>query len=263
MLGNTTAASQTGRSMIRRSSASLSTLFGAALTVVFVAGCGAAATTATPTRSAAPALSPSGTSGASPSPSTSAALSTSAAPSGSAGPSGSASPSGSAAGCGSADLGLPHVEATLEDLLPSTIGGICLEKFSLILSTYVASTTGGDRALYSPWLVKFGKTSDDVNMAVASDLTRTENFAAHAIRVPGVTAANLSSSFAAVARAAGWPVNAKTVAGMQVLEIIDPAAQASGGLYAGYVYARNDVLYTIITDDDSLVTEAMIKLQIP
>jgi len=61
---------------------------------------------------------------------------------------------------------------------------VTLEKFSLTLSAYIASTTGGDKALYAPWLVKFGKTPDDVNMAVAADLTGQENFILHAIDVP-------------------------------------------------------------------------------
>ena len=142
-----------------------------------------------------------------------------------------------------------------------TAGGVCLEKFSLTLSAYMSSTTGGDRTLYTPWLVKFGKTADDVNMAVASDLSQTVNFTAHAIEVPGVAAATLSSSFADVARAASWAVNTKSIAGVQVLEIIDPKSASAGGVSAGYVYAKGDVLFTIIADTDSLVTEAMIKLQ--
>ncbi len=78
----------------------------------------------------------------------------------------------------------------------------------MALSAYIASTSGGDDALYAPWLVKFGKIPDDVTMAVAVDLTGQENFIVHAIEVPGVADATLSSSFADVARKAGWPVEA-------------------------------------------------------
>lgn len=157
-------------------------------------------------------------------------------------------------------MGLAHVAASLEDLLPSTIGGVCLEKFSLVLSAYIASPpTGGDKALYGPWLLKFGKTTDDVNMAVTADLGQPAqiNFNIHAIEVPGAAAATLSSSFADVARAAGWPVatHPNYLPGKSLLEITDPSTG-----HTGYVYAKDDVLYTIITDDQDLVTEAMIKL---
>jgi len=239
--------------MIRRSRIVIPALLGAAITLVLVSGCGSAAATPTAARTPAP------TATATPTATASASASASVAPSGSVGPSASVSPSASADACTS-DLGLPHVSVTLEDLLPLTAGGICLEKFSLALSGYMASTTGGDKALYTPWLVKFGKTSDDVNMAVASDLSQTVKFTAHAIEVPGVAAATLSSSFADVARAASWAVNTRSVAGKQVLEMIDPVSASAGGVSAGYVYAKGDVLYTIITDDPSLLTEALIKL---
>jgi len=239
--------------MIRRSRTVIPALLGAVVAVVLVSGCGSAS--ATPT--AAPTTAPTApTVTAKPAPTASATI----AASGSVAPSGSIAPSGSAGLCSSSDLGLPHVSVSLEDLLPMTAGGVCLEKFSLTLSAYMASTSGGDKALYTPWLVKFGKTADDVNMAVASDLSQTVNFTAHAIEVPGVAAATLSSSFADVARAASWAVNTRSVADKQVLEIIDPKSSSAGGVSAGYVYAKGDVLYTIITDDPSLLTEAVIKL---
>ena len=241
--------------MIRRSSATLSTLLGAALTIVSVAGCGSATATATPasTRSAITTVAPSGGPIASTSP---------AAPTGSVGASGSAAASGSGAvsGCGSLDLGLAHIDASLEDLLPSTIGGVCLEKFSLVLSAYVASDpAGGDKPLYAPWLVKFGKTPDDVNMAITADLAQppTVNFNIHAIKVPGVSAATLSSSFSEVARAAAWPVTSHPnyLPGKSILEITDPT---TGRL--GYVYASGNVFYAIITDSQDLLNEALYKL---
>ncbi len=104
-------------------------------------------------------------------------------------------------------------------------------------------------------------------MAVAADL-RPENslqLVVHAIRVPGVDAATLSSSFSEVASRAGWPVTPHSnygSTGKTVIEIIAPAAKAAGEIYAGYVYAKGDVLYTIIvgTGQDQLLLEALIKL---
>jgi hypothetical protein len=238
-----------GDFMSRRSCASIWTSIGTAFVVaVLAAGCGGASATATPAVTAVPtpSASPSVASGGSPS--AGASNSTD----------GSASPS--ALATDQLTIGLPHVDAALEDLLPGTIGGIDLQKFSMPLSSYIASAQGGDKTLYAPWLVKFAKTPDDVNMAISADLTQRENFVIHAIKVPGVDDPTLSSSFATVARNAGWQVNSKSVAAKTVLEIIDPTAQTTGVLSNAYVYAKGGVLYFVITDDASLLLEALIKL---
>ncbi|MGD0020249.1 MAG: hypothetical protein ABSD62_13440 [Candidatus Limnocylindrales bacterium] len=229
-----------GVTMIRRPCPLLTTLLGIGIAAVLVAGCGSAAPTSSPTAetTSRPTATPTRTS--------------SIGPSASAAPSVSPSPT--------PDLGLPHVNAALEDKLPGIIGGITLEKFSMPLSTYMASSTGGDKILYTPWLVKFGKNADDIDLAVAADLTQTETFHAQAIEVPGVDATALSGGFADVARKNKWPVNAKQVGPKSVLEIVDPATDAAGGLGTAYVYATGDVLYVVVTDDPALLLEAMIKL---
>lgn len=157
-------------------------------------------------------------------------------------------------------VGLGSVDPVLEAYLPCTIGGVDLERFSMTLANYMSSSTGGDRELYAPWLVEFGLTPAEVNVAVVADLTDQENFVVHAIKVPGAADAKLASSFADQAKKAGWVVTQKTVTGRQVLEMTDPAAKAAGSLSVGYVLASNHVLYTIITDDPSLLVEALIKL---
>jgi hypothetical protein len=187
--------------------------------------------------------------------------------SGSPGATSSASAGSSAASPGAspssecvAGLNLSHDDAALEAYLPCIVGGIGLERFSLKLSAYIASSTGGDRELYAPWLVQFGLTPDDVVIAIDADLTQRENFVIHAIRVPGVADDKLASSFSDVARKAGWPVTDRTVAYRSVLEMTDPAAKAAGSLSIGYVFAGNHILYTIITDDPSLLVESLVKL---
>jgi hypothetical protein len=216
-----------------------------AAVVVAVAACGGAGPSPVP---ATPTLA---------APSASASASVVPAQSGS--PAASASGSASPASSDGSSIGLPHVDAALEDLLPGTIGNIPLEKFSEPLSTLVASSQGGEKVLYPAWLVPFAKTPDDVNVAIAVDFTNQENFHADAIQVPGASAATLSTGFADVARKAGWPVNTRSVAAKSVLEITDPTAPA-GVLAVGYVYASGDVLYIIVTDDASLLVEALIKL---
>jgi hypothetical protein len=159
-------------------------------------------------------------------------------------------------------LGLPHADLTLEGWLPASIGGVTLEKFSMTLSAYIASTPGGGvDALYSPWLVKFNMTTTQVVMAVATNLQSGINIMILAVRVPGAKATDLSAGFADVATKAGWPVRSVTIAkDKATLEIINPVEKAAGGLSAGYVYAHDDVLYTVITDDPALLLEALIKL---
>jgi hypothetical protein len=152
------------------------------------------------------------------------------------------------------------VNAALEDKLPSVIADIQLEKFSMPLSTYIASSNGGDTVLYVPWLVAFGKTPDDIDLAVAADLTQTENFHAQAIEVPGEDATALSNGFADAARKQKWPVNVRTVGPKTVLEIVDTATADAGGLGTAYVYAKGDVLYVVVTDDPALLLEALIKM---
>lgn len=234
--------------MIRRPDSYVSALIGIGLAAVLAAGCGSATVTASPTATQ--------TVPSTPIPTPMAATTPASSPSAS----GSALPSVSPSLSPSPDLGLPHVDAALEDKLPGTIGGIQLEKFSMPLSTYMASSNGGDRVLYTPWLVKFGKTPDQIDLAEANDLTQTENFFVQAIQVPGVDAASLTGGFASVARNEKWPVTPKSIAATSVLEIVDPATDAAGGLGTAYIYARGDIMYIIVTDDESLLVEALIDL---
>ena len=242
--------------MIRRSSATVRTFLGIAVFATLQAGCGAAKTTA-PAQSSVAVASPSATPLASVGPSSSAVLSPSAPPSVSGSPAPSVTPEPT--------LPLSHVDAALEDKLPSTIDNVPLLKTSLMLSGYISSPPAdtGDKTLYPAWLLKFGKIPSDVKMAVAAAFSDQLTFQARAIAVPGVSATSLSSGFADVARKAGWPVtNHPNLmnTGKTVLEIINPAAKAAGSVGAGYVYARDGVLYEIITDDQNLLLDGLIQM---
>jgi hypothetical protein len=234
--------------MIRRSRATIRTLLGAALAATLVAACGNATGTPPSTRTAAPSATAGMSAGSS------------------ASPLGSASMVPTAEPTVDISAGLPHSDAQLEALLPGIIGGIDLEKLSMPLSTYMASETCtatapcGDKALYTPWLVRFGKTPDDATLAAATDLTNTENVIIQAFKVPGIDGTTLSSAFVAEAQKAGWPVSPKKVGDKYVQEVIDPARQSLDLLSLGYVYAKGDVMYIIITDDPALRLEALIKL---
>jgi hypothetical protein len=257
--------------MIRSSNAVIRTLLGAVLVGAFLAGCGNAAATASPVfgRTSAPPASPSAGASAGASARTSADTS--------AGTSAglSASPYGSASDAAPTEeptldisAGLAHYDAKFEDLLPGAIGGIPLSKLSMPLSTYIASlkcdssNPCGDKGLYTPWLVGFGKTPDDATLAAATDLTQTETITIEGFKVPGIDGAKLSAAFGAEARKAGWPVNQRSVAGKSVLEIIDPARQALSLLSIGYVYAKGDVMYVVLTDSPDLLFESLVNISL-
>jgi len=155
---------------------------------------------------------------------------------------------------------LVHVNASLEGKLPGMIGGVTLCTLSMPLSTFIASTKGGDSVLYTPWLAKFGKTPDQIDLAATVDLTQTLNFHEQAIEVPGVDAAALAGGFATVARSKKWPVTPKSIGPVSVLEIVDPATDAAGGLGTAYVFAKSDILYIVVTDDASLMINALSDL---
>jgi hypothetical protein len=228
--------------MNRRSIRLLSVLLGIGFAAILLAGCNGTAPTASPT--ARPTLR---------STATPAATDTSAPqPSGSVVP--SASPSAAAS------LPLPHFDAALEAKLPDSIGGVTLEKLSWPLSTYIASLKGGgDSVLYAPWLVQFGKNADDIHMAIASDLTDTENFTLQAIQVPGVNSTALIGGFEASAQKQGWPVGPAVFGTVSVIEIVDPVAAAAGANGTAYIYGQGDIMYIVITDDNALVVEALAK----
>jgi hypothetical protein len=216
-----------------------------------VAGCGS--TKASPAaRSAGSSAGPAVTASASSSAVTSAS------------PSGSQPASPAASASVQATDPLAHVNPKLEDKLPDTIQNGPLIKFSLILSAFIASPpAGGDKALYAAWLVKFGKTPADVDMAIAFAASDQIDFNARAIAVPGVSAASLSSAFEQVAKGAGWSVKSYPnlmQTGKTVLEMIDPTATAGPTGGAGYVYARDGVLYEIITNDQALLQDALIRM---
>lgn len=221
-----------------RPSVAVAVALGVVVVAAMVAGCGTSVTTASPTAASTTAApSPSGT----PVPSVT--------------PIAAASPTATPTAVPTPAL--PHVDAALEDTLPSTIGGVTLGKWSTLLSSYIAASTGGDKTLYVPWLVKFGQTPDQIDMAISTDASTV---VVEAIKVPGATPAMLASSFGDVAKTAGWPVTSGKIADKSVLKIVDPLAGAVGTFSTAYVYAKGDVLYLVITDDATILAEALLKL---
>jgi hypothetical protein len=213
-----------GYSMVRRLSRLGPLVAGLGIVALLAAGCGSGPLTATPFL---PASNPA---------------------TASVGPSATASqPSPTATPTAGQTYPLAHVDAALEDKLPSVIGQVALTKWSMPVSSYIASVTGGDSVLYPTWLVKFGRTPDEVDMALAEDLTGHENANLRAIQVPGADPAALVAGLSDVATKTGWPN--KTVTSLPktpVLQITDPSVDATKGPNTAYVYAKGDIVYFVI-----------------
>ena len=227
--------------MVRRFERLSSTLTGLGLAAVLAAGCGGTTSTATPVGTATHALTvsvqPSGT------------VAGSAAQS----PTGGPSPTQT--------YPLAHVDAALEDKLPSVVGGVTLTKWSMPVSSYIASVTGGDSVLYAPWLVKFGKTPDEVDMALAQDFSGHENANLRASQIAGADPTQLSAQLSDVATKAGWPT--KTVTSLPktpVLQIKDPTVDPTKTPNTAFVFVEGDIVFFVISDDLSVVIQALAAL---
>jgi hypothetical protein len=201
-----------------------STLVGLGLATMLVAGCGSQVPSSPPPGSHSPTVStrPSGTA------------------------SGSAShPSPTVSPSAGQTYPLAHVNAALEDELPSVVGEVTLTKWSMPVSSYIASVTGGDSILYPAWLVKFGKTPDEVDMAFAEDDLPPVHFNLRAIQVPGADATALVAALSDVATKAGWPVTTNDYP-KQPLVITDPTADATKAADKAYVHAKGDVVFFVV-----------------
>jgi len=236
MLGSTVRHSPVGYSMIRRLRPLTLAVVGLSLAALVAAACGGVDATQTNLKTAthAPTINPSGTS------------------TGHSSPTVSPSPGPT--------YPLAHVDAALEDQLPSTIGGVPLTKWSMPVSSYIASVTGGDSILYAPWLVKFGMTPDQVNMALAEDLSGNQTINLRAIKVPGIDAKALIAGLSEVATKAGWPVRTVTSLPKPVIQITDPTVDASQTANKAFVYANGDIVFFVISDDLTIVIESLAAL---
>lgn len=157
-------------------------------------------------------------------------------------------------------LNLPHADPLLESSLPEESAGYPLQRFSMSLDKYIGSSTGGDRRLFTPWLVAFGLTPEQVSMAAAADLTERVKFSILAIKVPGADAKRLQNGFADAAKKANWQVDTTTIVDKTVAELVDPELDAASGHNVAYAYAANETLFVVVTPMPDLLLEALAKL---
>ena len=171
----------------------------------------------------------------------------SAAPSVAPSPEASASPAASAAADASGALpsiGIPHQDPALEALLPTTFGGVTLQK----LSVKGAQLLGQDPT-FQKAVTDLGLTAADVSLASA-DGTAGQFVA---IRFAGADSGKLLQVFQAASQQQGSVVTSVNVGGKDVIKTQDKSGSLS------YFYVRNDVVLGVSAKSDA---EAALALAI-
>jgi len=211
-------------------------LAASAAIAILVVACGGSATpapTATPAPAAPASVAPS------PSPS----------------PEPSAAPSESAAAVASGALpsiGLPNQDTNLEAVLPSSFGGVTLQKLSMKGEQFLGQSSSAD---FNKAMSALGLTAADVSVAVAADMTGKAGVTFIAIRFAGADSGKLSQVFQAASQASGDVVSSVNLGGKDVIKTKDGI---SGSF--SYLYVRNDVVLGVTTKDDATAAKALAVL---
>jgi hypothetical protein len=157
---------------------------------------------------------------------------------------------------------LPHNAAELEKLLPDTIAGDTLTKFSWSGPDFV-KTASTDNAEFVAWLQSLGKSLNDVSAAGAFDIPLTTSASTSggsilAFRVNGVDHNTLISSFqTAAAKGMTNPPTwtSATVGGKSVQQ-----APSESGDLTQYLYGAADIVFVVASSNQAWATEALSKL---
>ncbi len=213
----------------------LTPLAASAVLAIMVAACGGSATAApsaaapSVAASAAPSVQPS------PSPEASAAAAASTAPDAS-----GAIPS----------IGLPSFNAdkNLEALLPTTFGGVTLQKFSMKGAQFLGQSSNSD---LNKAVASLGLSTADVSVAFAADPTGKMDITFAAIRFAGADSGKLLQVFQAASTASGSLVASVNVGGKDVIKTQDKSGSLS------YFYVRNDVILGVTAKTDAAAGPAL------
>jgi len=218
----------------------LAPLAGSAALIMLVAACSSSATPA-------PAATPAAAASAAPSAEPSAAPSAS--PEASMAPEASTAPGASLA---IPSFTLPNQDTNLEALLPSTFGGVKLQKFSMKGEQYLSQGSGTqlDAAMSG-----LGLTAADLSVAVAADPTNATGITFLAIRFAGADSGKLQQVFLAAAQASGDYVGSVSVGGKNVIKSKDTA-----GTSFSYFYVKNDTVLGVTAKDDATAAPALALL---
>jgi hypothetical protein len=211
---------------------------------MLVAAC---SSSATPAPAATPAAAASAAASAAPSAEPSAAPSAS--PEASMAPEASTAPGASLA---IPSFTLPNQDTNLEALLPSTFGGVKLQKFSMKGEQYLSQGSGTqlDAAMSG-----LGLTAADLSVAVAADPANATGITFLAIRFAGADSGKLQQVFLAAAQASGDYLGSVSVGGKNVIKSKDTA-----GTSFSYFYVKNDTVLGVTAKDDATAAPALALL---
>ncbi len=146
----------------------------------------------------------------------------------------------------------------LEKVLPSELGGEPLAKVSWPLDLLLRSTKTGDAKLYAAFATALGVDPIDVKFATATNYTERKVLVT-ALEVPGGTTDRLTTAFKGAAKTVGWPLQEESIVGKSVMRVADTTVTDPNNAIA-YAYAKGDTLFVVVTDDASILAEALLKL---
>ncbi len=156
-----------------------------------------------------------------------------------------------------------HAVPTLEALLPTTVGGIDLERLSIRGPDFYKTGSDVNRSQLDELLKNLGKTVDDLNVADAGDPTGKAVFEIGIFQVAGAKPDQLLSEWVAFDQAAkpgritAAPV---TVDGRALTKIVDSSIDVGGTAHA---FVVGDTIYLVKADDPNLLSAALAALPKP
>jgi hypothetical protein len=213
----------------------LAPLAASAILAIMVAACGGSATAA-----------PSATA---PSAAASSAPSVEPSPSPEASPAAAASTGPDASGA-IPSIALPsfNPDKNLEALLPTTFGGVTLQKFSMKGAQFLGSNPD---PTFNQAIAALGLTAADVSVAVAADPTGKMDISFAAIRFAGADSGKLLTVFTAASQATGDLVGSVNVGGKDVIKTKDSSGSFS------YFYVKNDTVLGVTAKTDAAAGPAL------
>jgi hypothetical protein len=147
-----------------------------------------------------------------------------------------------------------HAAPELEELLPTTLGGV-----SLTIESQAGTDLATESAAFDAFLASLGKSRADFTLASAYSPGGLKA-AVGAWRVKGADSALLLPGFATAVQASSTTTLTQVeeiVAGRAVNRIGDPGQLTQGPLY---VFVRGDTLWFVQTTERALAEEAVNKL---
>jgi len=138
-------------------------------------------------------------------------------------------------------------------------GSIDLCRFSETLSDYLGAASSSQVKIYTNWVVGFGRTPQDVDVAVDFPVADMTDVVILAVEIPGAKT-DLASAFGRAAAAEGRTVGPAQVGDRNLIEVVDPTLDVTTGHYIAYIYSKGQICYFIVTDKHEQLVSALIQL---